>query len=182
VIKWPEAACCCSSPGRGGAWLPRDARRRAGIALGLPAVVLTGFTLATPKDVGLRYLLPALALWAAAAGCGLVAAVSAARGARGKQLARAVVAVLLGAAVLSTAWSFPDSIAWTAWPFRPNYAVATDSNVDWGQGLGVLRTWSASRDPWWPISGPRITTADIPGARPLLGTAPAHSMAGSPCR
>jgi 4-amino-4-deoxy-L-arabinose transferase-like glycosyltransferase len=176
VIKWPEAGLLLLIAGAaGGAWLPRDARRRAGIALGLPAVVLTGFTLATPKDVGLRYLLPALALWAAAAGCGLVAAVSAARGARGKQLARAVVAVLLGAAVLSTAWSFPDSIAWTAWPFRPNYAVATDSNVDWGQGLGVLRTWSASRDPWVAYFGPRgITTADIPGARPLLGTAPAH--------
>jgi len=53
--------------------------------------------------------------------------------------------------------------------------VATDSNVDWGQGLYVLRTWSASRDPWVAYFGPRgITTADIPGARSLLGTTPAH--------
>jgi hypothetical protein len=176
VIKWPVAGLLLLIAGAvGGAWLPQDSRRRTGIAVGLPAAALTGFTLAMPKDVGLRYLLPALALWSAAAGCGLVAAVGAARVAGRKRLAGAVVAVLLGAAVLSTAGSFPDSIAWTAWPFRPNYAVATDSNVDWGQGLYVLRTWSASRDPWVAYFGPRgITTADIPGARSLLGTAPAR--------
>jgi 4-amino-4-deoxy-L-arabinose transferase-like glycosyltransferase len=176
VIKWPVAGLLLLIAGAvGGAWLPQDSRRRTGIAVGLPAAALTGFTLAMPKDVGLRYLLPALALWSAAAGCGLVAAVGAARVAGRKRLAGAAVAVLLGAAVLSTAGSFPDSIAWTAWPFRPNYAVATDSNVDWGQGLYVLRTWSASRDPWVAYFGPRgITTADIPGARSLLGTAPAR--------
>ena len=32
--------------------------------------VITAFTLTMPKDDGLRYLLPALALWAAAAGSG----------------------------------------------------------------------------------------------------------------
>ena len=83
--------------------------------------------------------------------------------------------VLLGAAVLSTAGSFPRSIAWTTWPFRPGYAVATDSDVDWGQGFYALRAWSASRDPWVAYFGPRgITTADVPGARPLLGAAPAR--------
>ncbi|MDQ2812820.1 MAG: hypothetical protein M3Z75_13345, partial [Actinomycetota bacterium] len=89
------------------------------------------------------------------------------------RVAGAVTAILLVVALISTAASFPDSIAWTSWPFRPNYAVATDSDVDWGQGLYALRSWSASRDPWVGYFGPRgITTADIPGARPLLGTAP----------
>jgi hypothetical protein len=185
-IKWPEAGLLLLIAGTIGClWLPRDLRRRAGVAVGVPAVLLTAFTLTMPKDVGLRYLFPVLALWAAAAGSGLVAAGSVLRGAghatragraagRGR-VAGAVTAVLLIVALLSTAGSFPDSIAWTAWPFRPNYTVATDSNVDWGQGLYALRSWSASRDPWVGYFGPRgITTADIPGARPLLGTAPEH--------
>jgi hypothetical protein len=178
VIKWPEAGLLLLVAGAIGCrWLPRDLRRRAGAALGAPAVLLTAFTLVMPKDVGLRYLFPVLALGAAAAGSGLVAAGTALRGegrrAGAGRAAGAVTAVLLVVALVSTAASFPDSIAWTAWPFRPNYAVATDSNVDWGQGLYALRSWSAGRDPWVGYFGPRgITTADIPGARPLLGTAP----------
>jgi 4-amino-4-deoxy-L-arabinose transferase-like glycosyltransferase len=186
VIKWPEAGLLLLIAGTIGCrWLPRDPRRRAAVAVGVPAVLLTAFTLTMPKDVGLRYLLPALALWAAAAGCGLAAAWPARKGAgrgaaagqvtRAGRLAGAVTTVLLVRALASTAGSFPDSIAWTAWPFRPNYTVATDSNVDWGQGLYALRSWSASRDPWVGYFGPRgITTADIPGTRSLLGTPPGH--------
>jgi len=159
-----------------GCWrLPPDARRRAGLAVAPPAVLIAAFTLAMPKDIGVRYLLPVLALWAAAAAAGLVSATQAARGTRCGQLASPAVAVLLGAAVLSTAASSPGSLSWTAWPFRPGYAMATDSNVDWGQGLYALQSWSASRDPWVAYFGPRgITTADIPGARSLLGTDPAR--------
>ena len=174
VIKWPEAGLLLLIAGTFGClWLPRDLRRRAGVAVGVPAVLLTGFTLTMPKDVGLRYLLPVLALWAAAAGSGLAAAGSRVLEARVGRLAWVVTSVLLVAALVSTAVSFPDTIAWTAWPFRPNYTMVTDSNVDWGQDLYVLRSWSASRDPWVAYFGPRgISTADIPGARPLLGTAP----------
>ena len=39
----------------------------------------------------------------------------------------------------------PSSAAWTAPPLRPGYAVATDSNLDWGQGLYALRSWSHGR-------------------------------------
>ncbi|HEX2822257.1 MAG TPA: glycosyltransferase family 39 protein, partial [Streptosporangiaceae bacterium] len=82
VIKWPEAGLLLLIAGTIGCWwLPRDLRRRAGVAVGVPAVLLTAFTLTMPKDVGLRYLLPALALWAAAAGSGLVAAARALRSA-----------------------------------------------------------------------------------------------------
>ena len=141
----------------------------------MPAALITGFTLTTRKDVGVRYLLPALALWAAAAASGLVAVLGTATGAPRKRLAGTAVAVMLGAAVVSTAGSFPRSIAWTAWPFRPGYTMVTDSSIDWGQGLYALRSWSASKDPWVAYFGPRgISTADILGAQPLLGTAPAH--------
>jgi hypothetical protein len=82
--------------------------------------------------------------------------------------------VLLASATLTTAGSFPRSLAWTAWPFRPAYAMVTDSNVDWGQGLYALRSWSAGRHPWVAYFGPRgLGTAAAPGARPLLGAAPA---------
>jgi len=181
VIKWPTAGLLLLAAGAlGCAWLPRDSRRRAGIALGLPAAALAAVTLATPKDVGLRYLLPVLALWAAAAGAGLVAATSALAGSRQKTLAaagraaRAATAVLAGAAIASVAASFPASIAWTAWPFRPGYTAVTDSSLDWGQSLYALHTWSAGRDPWVAYFGPRgITTADIPGARSLVDAGPA---------
>jgi 4-amino-4-deoxy-L-arabinose transferase-like glycosyltransferase len=181
VIKWPEAGLALLAAGVSGcAWLTRGPRSRAGIALGLPAAALTAVTLATPKDVGLRYLLPALAVAAAAAGPGLVAAVSGLAGAERKlaaagRAAQIVTAVLAAAAIASTAASFPASIAWTAWPFRPGYTETTDSNLDWGQSLYALRSWSASRDPWVAYFGPRgISTAGIPGARPLLGTSPAR--------
>ncbi len=174
VIKWPGAALVLLVAGVLGCLrLPSDLRRRAGLAVVLPATLITGFTLTTPKDVGVRYLLPALALWAAAAASGLVAVLGAPTGAWRKRLAGTAVAVMLGAAVVSTAGSFPRSIAWTAWPFRPGYAMVTDSNLDWGQGLYALQSWSTSRDPWVAYFGPRgIATADILGARPLLGTAP----------
>jgi hypothetical protein len=182
VIKWPAAGLALLAAGAAGtAGLARDARRRAGIALGLPAAALTAVTLASPKDVGLRYLLPALALWAAAAGPGLVAGATALARTRrelpapARWAAPAITAVLVTACVAATAASFPASIAWTSWPFRPGYTETTDSNLDWGQGLYALRTWSAGRDPWVAYFGPRgISAADLPGARPLLGTSPAR--------
>lgn len=176
VIKWPGTGLLLLVAGAAGCLLlPPDLRRRAGLAVGLPAALIAGFTLAMPKDVGVRYLLPVLALWAAAAASGLVAVLGAVTGAWPRRVARTAAAVLLAATVAGTAGSFPRSLAWTAWPFRPGYAVVTDSNVDWGQGLYVLRSWSASRDPWVAYFGPRgVNTADIPGARPLLGTAPGH--------
>jgi 4-amino-4-deoxy-L-arabinose transferase-like glycosyltransferase len=175
VIKWPGPALLLLVAGAIGCrWLPPDARRRAGLAIALPAVLICAFTLTQPKDVGVRYLLPVLALWTAAAAGGLVALLGVVRGTKRARLVVAAVAVLAAASVSSAAASFPGSIAWTAWPFRPGYAMVTDSNVDWGQGLYALRSWSAEMHPWVAYFGPRgITTADIPGARSLLGAAPA---------
>jgi dolichyl-phosphate-mannose-protein mannosyltransferase len=176
VIKWPGAGLLLLVSGVIGCWwLPSDPRRRVALAVALPATLITAFTLAMPKDIGVRYLLPVMALWVAAAAAGLVSAIRTVHGTRRRQLAASAVAVLLGAAALSTAASSPGSLAWTAWPLRPGYAMATDSNVDWGQGLYALQSWSASRDPWVAYFGPRgITTADIPGARSLLGADPSR--------
>jgi hypothetical protein len=172
VIKLPGAALLLFAAGAG-AWLAAEpaTRRRALLAAGLPALLLTGFTVTMPRDVGVRYLLPVLALWAAAAGA-LVPAVAALRPAARRAVATGAC-VLLAAAAGTTAASFPGSLSWTAPPFRPGYAVATDSNVDWGQGLYALRSWAAGRRPWVGYFGARGLAPDpVPGGRALLGTPP----------
>lgn len=77
----------------------------------MPAALITAFTLCMPKDVGVRCLLPVLALWATAAGGGLAAALDGIVAAWQKRLAVATVGTLLGATVPITAGSFPGSIA-----------------------------------------------------------------------
>jgi len=172
VIKLPTAAVVLLVVGTA-AWLVtgRTARRRAVLAVGVPAVLLTGFTLAMPRDIGVRYLLPVLALWAASAGALVPAARALRPAARRATLAGACG--LLTAAAVTTASSFPQSLSWTAPPFRPGYAVATDSNVDWGQGLYALRSWAAGRHAWIDYFGPRGLAPDpVPGSRRLLGRPP----------
>ncbi|HEX4257489.1 MAG TPA: glycosyltransferase family 39 protein [Streptosporangiaceae bacterium] len=177
VIKWPLAslllllaglvACC---------WRPRSDRRAAGWGVGLPAAALAAFYLATPRDVGLRYLLPTLALAAALAGALVPLA------ARWRPVARrtalAGVAVASALTVAATAASFPQSLAWTTWPFRPAYTAVTDSNVDWGQGLYALSAWSAAHHPYLLYFGPRgVDTTTIPGSRALPAD-PAQHVTG----
>jgi 4-amino-4-deoxy-L-arabinose transferase-like glycosyltransferase len=143
----------------------RDTWRQTVVAVIVPAVILFVFELPNPKALGVRYLLPTLALWA-------VVASPLALVARRKMMAVGLGVVLVAAGVL-TALSYPASLAWTAPPFTPGYRVATDSNVDWGQDFGLLTTWSRGRHPYVAYFGPRgVTVADIPGARALVGVAP----------
>ena len=170
VIKLPIEALLLLVVG-GGAWfmVRPTARRRALAAVGLPAALLTGFTLTMPRDIGVRYLLPVIALWAAASGALIPAAARLRPAARRASLAGACA--LLAAAAVTTAASYPDSLSWTAPPFRPGYAVATDSNIDWGQGLYALLSWTATHRAWVSYFGPRGLAPDpVPGGRPLLGT------------
>ncbi len=176
VIKLPAAALLLFAAGAV-AWLAAGpaARRRALLAVGLPAVLLTGFFVAMPRDIGVRYLLPVLALWAAASGA-LVPAVVALRPTL-RRAGTAGACGLLVAAAVTTATSFPGSLSWTAPPFRPGYAVATNSSVDWGQGLYALVTWAAGRRPWVSYFGSRGLAPDpVPGGRPLLGTPPGRVL------
>jgi hypothetical protein len=136
------------------------------VAVVLPAVILFLFNLPGPRTLGVRYLLPTIALWAVVASPVVRLA--------GRRLGAAALALVMVAAGVITAASFPHSIAYTAAPFRPGYRVATDSNVDWGQDFGLLAGWSRGKHPYVAYFGPRgVTDADLPGARPLLGTAPA---------
>lgn len=141
-------------------------RRQVLASIAPPAGVLAGFTLGSQKDIGLRYLLPVLAL-ATVAVAPLV------------QLRWPLPALLLAGSVGFTAWSLPHSLAWTAPPFRPGYRVASDSNLDWGQDLYRLQAWAKGRHPTVAYFGPYgVTTAAIPGARRLAKAEPLPAVHG----
>jgi hypothetical protein len=139
----------------------RPTRLRALAVVAAPALLLLAFNLATPRDIGLRYLLPVLALW-------LVAASSLVR--YGPRLGPGLGAVAIVVAGVFTIGSVPDSLAWAAPPFAPAYQSVTNSDVDWGQGLYLLQSWSRGRHPWVAYFGPRgIGANPVPGSHALLG-------------
>jgi hypothetical protein len=137
------------------------------VAVALPALVLFAFELPNPRTLGVRYLLPSIALWTVAASPIALLAT--------RRAVAAVIGVVLALAAAITAASFPASIAYTAAPFRPGYRVATDSNVDWGQDLNLLSAWSRDHHPYVAYFGPRgITDRDIAGSRRLVGVRPSR--------
>ena len=141
----------------------RSRRRDALVVLAVPALTLLLVVMASPRDLGVRYLLPVLALWCAgAAPLALLLA---------RRWARVLAGVAAAAAALMLATSLPHSLAYTSPPFVPAYRVATDSNVDWGQDLRLLQEWAPGKEPYVAWFGPRGTSyADVPGARSLDAT------------
>ncbi len=146
-------------------------RRRLGDALltvALPVIPLTLFVVVQPRQIGLRYLLPTLALAFVATGPAV-------------RLLRRSVAVVVGAGVvaaiqLASLWTgIGHSLAWTAPPFHPGYQVATDSNLDWGQDLYLLRDWAGHRpftvvyfgtvDPRAVVRSAHLATFDVLSGR-----------------
>jgi 4-amino-4-deoxy-L-arabinose transferase-like glycosyltransferase len=135
------------------------------VAVAVPALVLFVVELPNPRTLGVRYLLPSIALWTVLASP-LALVMS-------RRLAALALGLVLAAAAAVTVSSYPHSIAYTAPPFRPAYRVATDSNVDWGQDFSLLVAWSRGRHPYVAYFGPRgIGEGDIAGARRLVGVAP----------
>jgi 4-amino-4-deoxy-L-arabinose transferase-like glycosyltransferase len=172
LVKMPATALALLLAGLAAwCWADPGARRRAALAVALPGIALAAFTITSPFNIGVRLLLPVIALWAAAAGA-LAPAIARLRQSW-RPAAAAGAAVLAAAAVIATGLSYPGSLSWTAPPFRPGYTAATNSDVDWGQGFWALRSWSAGRHPWVSYFGPRgLTAALIPSARQLPAAAP----------
>ena len=142
----------------------RSTRWRAVSVLAAPALLLLAFTLTTPRDIGLRYLLPVIALW-------LVAASSLVR--YGPRLGPGLGVVAIVVAGIFTIGSVPDSLAWAAPPFAPASRSLTNSDVDWGQGLYLLQSWGAGKHPWVAYFGPRgVGSNPLPGSHPLVGAPP----------
>lgn len=140
-----------------------ERRRDALVVLAIPALTLLAAVMSSPRDLGVRYLLPVVALWCAGA-APVVLLLE-------RVWARAALVVAAVAASVMLAVSMPHSLAYTSPPFVPAYRVATDSNVDWGQDLRLLQEWAAGKEPYVAWFGPRGTSyADVPGARSLDAT------------
>ena len=147
-------------------WYDRPLRGQALLVLAVPALSLLAFTVLLPRDIGLRYMLPVLALW-------LVAASSVASAALNTVVGALSVASIVVVAGLAMILSSPFSLAWATPPLGPAYRIATNSDVDWGQGFYRLEAWSIGKHPWVAYFGPRgLGTSSIPNARRLMGTAP----------
>jgi 4-amino-4-deoxy-L-arabinose transferase-like glycosyltransferase len=174
VVKEPVAFLVMAAAGLASWWwLEPGRRRRAATVLVLPAVVLGALTVVQPRDIGVRYLLPVVALGCAAGGA-LLPAVRLRTG-RTRRALLPSMAVVVALLVAATAVSFPDSLSYVSAPFRPAYAAATNADVDWGQGYYRLEAWSGSRHPFVAYFGPRgLPPTGPPGGRALLGTPPSR--------
>lgn len=148
-------------------------RRVAALALGVPALALTAFTVTQPRQIGLRYLLPVLALWLV--GAGAVTTVG-----RDRLVAGATGAVV-GLQLVALLASHPHTLAWTVPPFRPAYRWVSDANLDWNQDFWRLRDWAEDHadEPWVAVvPAPGLGVHLVPGGRQLLGEDPSQVSAG----
>ena len=118
-------------------------RRRAGDAaavLAVPALLLAGAVAVQGLDIGVRLVLPSLAL--------LFVAVAPVAGHLRGRAGALVVGALVLSQVAALVAAGPHSLAWTPPPFTPAYRYVSDSNVDFGQDLWRLRDWSRGKQPW----------------------------------
>lgn len=139
-------------------------RTRGALCVALPALVLFAVTAIQPLALGLRLVLPSLALWMVLAG---VAGPWLLQRAAGRWALGALAVVQVVALLTAGAHSLP----WTAPPFRPPDRYVSSGNVDFGQDLWRVREWSAGRDPWVAVLAPRGltvggTTRDLVDADP----------------
>ena len=167
AIKLPLAALAVAVLGPI-AWcrLDRATIRRAATVLLPSLVVLVVFLLPFPKQVGIRYALPVIALL-------LVVGSPVARWLVASRPRWVLVALLMVVQLASFWEAVPHSLAWTAPPFRPGYAVAAESSLDWGQDNRALIEWMDGRTVFVaPFGGSLEAVHKTPGYRELLGTAP----------
>jgi hypothetical protein len=172
LVKLPVPALGLIVLGLLGSWgLPAEHRRRAALAVSLPATTLVLFLLPFPKPVGVRYLLPALALLLA---LGAARAVSLpARVPKARRWLGALGGVALVVQLASQWDAAPHSIAWTAPPFRPGYAVVSESSIDWGQDGTRLAAWMQDREVAVAYFGGERELMQLEGLRQLVALEPA---------
>ncbi len=132
-------------------------RRRALASVALPALALLAATAAQPLELGVRLVLPCLALALVLAG----PVVTGLRHRRGR--------IGLGALALTQLAAFglalPHPLTWTPPPLTPNFRWVSDSNIDYGQAEFELESWSQGRG-----RGAWVSVADTRGLRPPRGT------------
>lgn len=152
------------------AWrrLPSRALREGTAVLAVPAVPLVLFAMAQPRPLGLRYLLPVIALGAVAAGP-LVGATASVVRTRSRRIAAGAVIAVQAATLIA---SHPTSMSYTAFPYTAGYRVTTDTNLDWGQDYGRLVAWAGDRELLSTESGAQGYDVYGHGWTPLVGAQP----------
>ncbi|MBV9951289.1 MAG: glycosyltransferase family 39 protein [Acidimicrobiia bacterium] len=166
LLKVPLGALLALVGGAAG-WLAvgRRARRDAAIVLAAPALMLFGLTALQPLDLGMRLVLPSVALALVAAG----PVVAVAR----RQAGRIALIALASTQLAAVVAAGPHTLAWSPPPFRPAYRWVSDSNVDFGQGLWELRDWTRTHPARVAVVTPR--GLGVPDdARPLVGADPSE--------
>jgi hypothetical protein len=146
--------------------ISRRHRREALVTIVIPICLLMLVLIFDPRDIGVRYLMPQFALLAV-----LAAPLGFALTGR---LGRTGLAAALAGALVTGAISVPHSLAYATPPFTPAYRTVSNSSVDWGQDFHLLQAWAVGKRPYISYFGPRdLSAADVPGARELVGVAPA---------
>lgn len=131
-------------------------RKRLVAVVITPALALWLLVVMQPLNLGLRVVLPSIALGLVGIGAvvGPIRSIleRRARGGlnNGHQLTRVVavtaVLVVVGSQAMAMVAAHPHSLAWNPPPFRPAYRWVSDSNVDAGQALYELRRWASTHE------------------------------------
>ena len=137
VAKLPLGATAALVAGPFVLWRIADLdRRRFALAVAGPALVSLLFVMAQPLNLGVRYVLPTIALGYVAAGAVLASLAS-----RRRQV---FCAVVVAGQLWAVAGAGSASLAWTPRPLQPAYRWVSDSNIDYGQDVGRVREWARS--------------------------------------
>lgn len=129
---------------------------------GFAALALLSFSFAFRVQIGVRLVLPLVALLLVALAAGGASAVREAG--RRRAAVGAVVLLVPLAAAASSARALPDTLLYTnplGGGTERGYRALSDSNYDWGQGLPALRAFCAARrlegiDVWYFGTDPAI--------------------------
>lgn len=140
----------------------------------LSAVTLIGYSLTFRVQLGIRMVLPLVALWIIGTAVALARAVE--REGRGLTRAAAVIAVMWSATSAITVWPHALSYVNRLWGGTTHgYRLVSDSNYDWGQGVKDLIRWQQQE------GGPDLAVwyfgTDPAAQRPPLRLLPLHTMA-----
>jgi hypothetical protein len=139
LVKTPLAALLLMGWGIG-TWMrkPDAARDGEGVYLLIPCVVYGGASILSSINIGVRHLLPLMPFLSVAAG-----AVLSRTGTEGRRRVLAVV-TLLAAATAGCLFQAPNLLGYfneVALLVNERHEMLIDSNLDWGQDLGRLKTY-----------------------------------------
>jgi hypothetical protein len=148
---------------------PRALTNWACIAAGL----LLLYSLRCNVQIGIRLMLPAVALAAAGVSAAVVRAWQESPSGWRRQLLRGAAVVGIAWASLASVRVWPDALCYTneLWGgTAKGYLRLTDSNYDWGQGLKGLAAWERRH---------HLDTLDVWyfGTDPIIETLPIHPVA-----